>query len=320
MLAANPEAAGDAVLVGPDAAQYSALCDKGLLGITAARAGVRHPESVIVGRAGTHGPLPCPAVVKPCESGEAVEADVLKAVIARTPGERDAAIASLLDAGADAIVQEVVEGVRWNAHCVATRDTIHGFANRVLREYPRERGITSLGSSLAMPAGLRDAAWRLAREVGFRGILSVQGFERHGTFTIHDVNLRMPASIGMTIRAGLDLPRLAVNDALGHPPIAPPSEPVPTSYVCLDLEAAALFDAARGRIPGETARSVLRETARHLRAGERRVLDPNPLDPFWLPYRAARSTVAPLRRARAARRRVAAAHSPGEDQEPVAGA
>lgn len=301
MMAANPEAVGDAVLVGPDAAQYSALCDKGLLGITAARAGVRHPESVIVGRAGDHGPLPCPAVVKPRESGEAVEADVLKAAIATSPAERDAAIGRLLDAGAEAIVQEVMEGVRWNAHCVATRDAIHGFANLVLREYPRDRGITSLGPSLAMPAGLRDAAWRLAREVGFRGILSVQGFERDGTFTIHDVNLRMPASIGMTIKAGLDLPRLAVDDALGHPALAPPPAPVPTSYVCLDLEIAALFAAARGELPGETARSVLGQTGRHLKAGRRRVLDPNPLDPFWLPYRAARAVVAPLRRARAAR-------------------
>ena len=39
---------------------------------------------------------------------------------------------------------------------------------------------------------------------------SVQFLERGGSFYIHDVNLRLPASVAVSIKAGLDMPALAV--------------------------------------------------------------------------------------------------------------
>jgi hypothetical protein len=40
--------------------------------------------------------------------------------------------------------------------------------------------------------------------------------ERRGAFLFHDVNLRLSASVGAAIGAGLDVPRLGVEAAAGR--------------------------------------------------------------------------------------------------------
>jgi len=62
-----------------------------------------------------------------------------------------------------------------------------------------------------------DASRRLISALGYRGPGSVQFIERGGTFYVHDVNLRLPSSVAVSMLAGLDMPRLAVESALGLP-------------------------------------------------------------------------------------------------------
>jgi carbamoyl-phosphate synthase large subunit len=283
-VARSPEALGDAVRVGPDAEQYAALCDKWHLAQTAQAADVPHPATVLVGPQTSPDDVHLPAIVKPRESGEGVEQVALKAEIVRTREELETVLALLARHGAEAVAQELVAGPRWSIHGVSTRDGLVAVATRVVRDYPRGRGITSLGEGMPVPADLHAAVERLCAAVGYRGGLSVNVIERGGQLVVHDVNLRLPAAMGMSMAAGLDMPRLAVDDALGKP-IADliPDGFRHSRYISIDLEAAALVDALRGRTRDERPASLVRGAASHLRAGGRVVIDPNPLDPFWLP-------------------------------------
>lgn len=300
MLTCCDDALGSAVRVGPDAAQYTALCDKWNLAETALAVHVPHPATVLIGPDTPAADVALPTIVKPRESGEGVEQIALKAEIVRTPEELDRVLALLRRHGADAIAQELVAGPRWSVHGVSTSQGLVAVATRVVRDYPRGRGITSLGQGMAVPPGLRAAVERLCGRVGYRGGLSVNVIERGAELVVHDVNLRLPAAMGMSMAAGLDMPRLAVDDALGRP-IADliPAEFGRSSYISIDLEASALIDAILRRTPGERPGAVLRTAATHLRGGGRAVIDPNPLDPFWLPLmgaRMARRTAARLLR------------------------
>lgn len=264
--------------VGPTPAQYAALCDKGTLGDTAARAGVDHPATVCPRSASEAGEVPLPAIVKTRDSGEVAD-EVARSVICRTRAEVDAVVRRILAAGARPVVQEMLGGPRSNFHGLAHAGGLAGFATDVVREYPRGRGITSLARSIRPPDDFTALVERLLGAVGYRGPFSVQVIRRpSGSLAVHDVNLRLPATIGITITAGLDIPGLAVIDALGAPVGPLPATPRPTGYLGIDGEARALRDAVLGR--GESPRDVLAGVWTTLRAG-RPVIDPAPWDPFW---------------------------------------
>jgi predicted ATP-grasp superfamily ATP-dependent carboligase len=148
------------------------------------------------------------------------------------------------------------------------------------------------------PDGLTAAAERLLGLAGYRGPGSIQLIERDGRFYVHDVNLRLPLTVGGTIRAGLDMPRLAVESALGVP-LAPAASAVRrVTYVSLDGELRRLRDGLRGRKTGAGLPRIAADL--FLAAlGRDRVLDPFHLrDP--LPMVAAPAEA--VRRARRLRR------------------
>jgi carbamoyl-phosphate synthase large subunit len=305
MLARSGDALGDAVRVGPDAAQYDALCDKWNLAETARAAEVPHPATVLIQAGTAAAEIPLPAIIKPRESGEGVEQVALKAEIVRTAEELETVLALLAAHGTEAIAQEVVAGPRTSLHCVSTSVGLAAVATQVVRDYPRGRGVSSMGHGVPPPPDLQAAVERLCATVGYRGVVTVGVIDRGGELVVHDVNLRPPASMGMSMAAGLDMPRLAVDDALGRPvQHLFPDGRGRSSYLSIDLEAAALIDALRGRGPGERPGTIVRGAVRHLRGGGRVLIDPNPLDPFWLPLtgaRIARRTAARVLRPRAPR-------------------
>ncbi|HTI35360.1 MAG TPA: ATP-grasp domain-containing protein, partial [Miltoncostaea sp.] len=198
-IARSPEALGDAVRVGPDEAQYAALCDKWRLARTARAADVPHPATVLIGPGTTPDDIALPAIVKPRESGEGVEQVALKAEIVRTREELETVLSLLARHRAEAVAQELVSGPRWSIHGVSTRDGLVAVATRVVRDYPRGRGITSLGEGMPVPHELDAAVERLCATVGYRGGLSVNVIERGGRLVVHDVNLRLPAAMGMSM-------------------------------------------------------------------------------------------------------------------------
>lgn len=168
-------AGGDlgAVVVGPDAAQYARLCDKGALAEAAAEAGVDHPASRIVGPGGSSGPaVPLPCVVKPRISGEDAHGVAVAATV-RTAAEMEAAIASLVAQGRDALVQQLLEGPRWVGHSVGLGERFRFIAFRAITDYPRRSGPGSFLRTADAPAGVREATERLAALVGYEGPVSL---------------------------------------------------------------------------------------------------------------------------------------------------
>ncbi|WP_217914664.1 hypothetical protein [Miltoncostaea marina] len=283
LLAERPPPLGGARLVGPDAAQYAALCDKHRLVATAAAAGVDHPATITVTASGPDGPWPAlPSMVKPVVSRS--DMSLAAITVARDERERSRQVGRLLDAGLDALVQERVEGRRWVVHCVRGADGLLAVPSRIELDWPRGTGVACVQRSHPRPPpGLVEGVARLLRHAGYRGPATVSSLRSGGRLLVHDVNLRVGASVGLMIRSGLDIPRLAVEEALGVPLAAPRWRP--TRYVWLDGELGALAAALRGGGAGAAARVAARIAAAALRPAA--MTDPSPLDPWWLRERAA---------------------------------
>jgi predicted ATP-grasp superfamily ATP-dependent carboligase len=272
LLASREPAPAGAVVVGPTARQYAALCDKAALGAAAERVGVASPARAVVGSGATGGPWPeLPSIVKP-RSSEAVPSRLEAPAVVSTSAAREAALRRLLDAGLGAVVEELLTGPHWSVSCV--RDGQGGFravVARILRTFPRPAGMPSLLQVAGPDEPASGAVRRLLESQGYRGPANVQLFERRGELLVHDVNLRVPATVAMSMAAGLDLPALGVEAALGGA--------VGTGAASggAGLRYVSLVDELRARGP-----------ARDLAAAalsRRTVLDPPPSDPLWIPAR-----------------------------------
>jgi ATP-grasp in the biosynthetic pathway with Ter operon len=275
ILALAPPDLGDTVVAGPNAEQFTALCDKGELAEVAAYTGVSHPEQTVVETAEDARGLPAaPVVVKPRRSSEQVP---IAALLAGNAARRDEAVTTLLDSGAGAVVQEMVHGTQFVVHAVRGDGGLLGVVGRVESRWPRSVGTPSVIRRVDMPHALA-AVERLLAAVDYRGPVNVQFIERDGELYLHDVNLRVPASIALAMRAGLDQPLLGVMAALNEPlPTMPALRDI--TYVCTDGEVGALRARVRGR-SSEPMRPILRRLARGTRRAG--MLDPTPLDPVWL--------------------------------------
>jgi carbamoyl-phosphate synthase large subunit len=275
ILAGTGGRVGGAVVVGPDAARYRALCDKEELGRTLAAAGLEGPVGVSVGPAGPSGPWPAlPSVVKLRESamgGSAIEVEV-----ASDAETRDAAVRSILTAGHEAVVQERVTGVHWTVHAVRGGDgRFAAVLGGIVRTFPRAAGIPSVIRVVAREGPAVDVTRRLLEHVDYRGLANVQLFECEGRFLVHDVNTRPPAPVALSIAAGLNLPALAVAAVLDRP-WAPPTAPLsPFTYV-------SRFDELRGWLEDVRGDGALAFVRRRVPRGGGRLVDPPLRDPLWL--------------------------------------
>lgn len=229
---------------GPTPAQYAALCDKAALEEVAVRAEVDYPRSVVIDPRGSSGTLPAlPSVVKP-RASEIAGAE-LKALVARTEDERDAAVAAVLERAPCAVVQEYVTGPQWRVHFARDGSGFVGLPVATLRMHPRDAGVSSVSmTGLDGPPGLLSAVERVVAAVDYRGVGSAQFLLVGDRLVLHDVNLRLPASVAISLRSGLDLPRLAAEIALRGS--MSPSEPGGlgrAGYVWLDGEARSIVRA-----------------------------------------------------------------------------
>ena len=289
---------GRARRAGPDRRVYRALCDKDGLAETAAAAGVAAPRGVVVGPGGAEGPLPdAPCIVKPVSSSTPHEGRVVyaPAVAAASAAERDAAVERIVAATGSAVVQEVVHGARWRLHVARGTTGMVGIAWRTVRSHPRDTGMSSVSAMAPVPPGLGDAPARLLRAAAHRRGRSIHAFATADRWVVHDANLRPVAATGAALRAGFDLPRLAVEFAMGGEPRVE-RRVRPVRYVWLTGElrervrALARADAAgAARALGDVAGAALLP---------RRVLDPS--DPRVLADTAA-GALARARARRAAR-------------------
>ncbi|MFN8110077.1 MAG: hypothetical protein U0Y82_09585 [Thermoleophilia bacterium] len=280
-----------AVVAGPDAPQYIALCDKAGLAASAQAVGAGHPATVVVTDPGGHPALPsAPVIVKAALSGESLKED-LGTVLAHSDADRDDAVAHMLAAGSPALVQEFVTGVPWVVHGVRTRSgRLVVVAARVATTYPRTVGVSSISTSVPCPPRLLEDTRRLLSHVAYVGPFCTNAIERDGAFFTHDINLRVAASVGLAVSAGLDVPGLGARAALGQQ-VDFPDERREVTYLRLDGEARALMDAIHG---GGDVRSVLGDGLAALPG--HRVLDPNPFDPLFMGITTGRALRKALRR------------------------
>ena len=279
LLAEREPDLGPTVVAGPDAAQYRALCDKAELARTADRAGVDHPYTIeVADELPTAGWPALPCIVKPRISGSSGLWE--KPMLATTVAERDAAVRALVAAGVPALVQERLLGPRWVGHCVLSDHGFDFLGFRVDRDYPRGAGPASVMHTAAVPPQVIDGTRRLLDAVDYRGPCSLSFIERDGRLMVHDVNLRLGATVEASIRSGFDIPGRSVEAALARP--GPPLPALShTRYVRFDGELKELVRTLRHRGGDESAATLVRWIATGV-VSRRTVLDPSPFDPSWV--------------------------------------
>jgi hypothetical protein len=191
-------------------------------------------------------------MVKPRSSGVATATGLFtrKPVLVHSEAERDAAVQDLIEAVGEALVEEQVRGSAWRVHFVRDAEKTVTLTLQSLRAYPPQTGQSSVLRVAPAPPKLVEISLQLLQVVDYHGPGSIQVIERGGDFFVHDVNLRLPVTVGATISAGLDMPRLAVEGALGslHGPV--PASFRPVTYVSLHGEARHLLDGLRRRPTG----------------------------------------------------------------------
>ncbi len=255
-LLTRPEAAGEAVVVGPSLEEFRRLGDKVGLLETAAVAGVGKPLTAVITSADELRELPpLPGYVKVATciyAGRPAGRPVR--VTERAECER--VVKQWTDRGDTVLVQEEIGGVHWRFHFVRGRRCCHQVAARQLGDQPYRVGQSTVLEFCAMPPELARISRRLLDVAGYRGMGSIQWIERDGEWFIHDVNLRIPAAVAGTIAAGLDMPRLGVETALGGEPASAETLARHVRYVWFPGELAALRDALCGAPSGRSPRQI----------------------------------------------------------------
>jgi predicted ATP-grasp superfamily ATP-dependent carboligase len=264
-----PTEASNTALVGPTPDQYRRLCDKAALAEIGSRAGfIQPPQVLVLDAAQTTGLPALPNMVKPRTPGMA-SADGLvtvKPILVSTEEERSRAIGDLVARVGEALVEGRVEGIPWRVHFVRTRTGIATLNLRTVRSYPPTTGQSSVQRVTYTRPDLNEAVGALLAEVEYLGPGSAQVIETAHGYFVHDVNLRLPVSVGATIAGGLDMPRLAVEAALGKDVSHEVIPNTRVTYISLLAELQQLRDGLRRRggsaSPGRVALDILTAATR----------------------------------------------------------
>lgn len=278
LLSRNIDALGGAAFVGPTAEQYAVLCDKRALSETAHMLGLDSPMTVEVDEEGHSPEWPSlPSIVKPRTSGSEVDAPTM----VETEQERDALVQRLARSGYGAIVQERIDGQRWVVQSVRGEGVFEYVVHRVDLEWPRGCGLATMKRPSDEHAALAAAAKRLLDHVDYRGPSGISFLEQDGRFYPHDVNLRLGATTVASVNAGFDFPRRAVEAVMGLPGRRFSGTPIRGAVqMRFDLELEALASAIK-QGDRAMARRIVANIAR-VAVNPHGVLDPSPLNPFWV--------------------------------------
>jgi predicted ATP-grasp superfamily ATP-dependent carboligase len=189
----------------------------------AASCGVRTPRSFPAGtveefqRAAVQVRYPC--IVKPVESHRFVSRYGVKNFEVRTATELEVAWRRCEQDGLEVIVQEVIPGgddrmERLHTYVTADGRLSAGLFHRKLRQHPPGFGVMRVGCSTMRNPEVEQLARRLLVAGGYRGFASVE-FKRDprdNQLHLIEINVRMPRSILLGVRAGLNFPLLIYRD------------------------------------------------------------------------------------------------------------
>ena len=180
---------------------------------------VRGPATVVVDDAFDPASIPLPAIVKP-RSGSGSRGIRLI--------ERRAEL-EVLERDGTLLVQEHLPGPEYSLDVLARAD------GHVVAVVPRERlkvdsGIAVTGRTLKDPA-LDAFAREVAAAIELTTVANVQvKIAAGGEPALLEVNARFPGTMPLTVAAGVDMPRLAVMEALGEPI---PDGPLPFEEIAM---------------------------------------------------------------------------------------
>jgi D-aspartate ligase len=163
-----------------------------------------------------------PVIVKPDRSVEFKRRYRRQAFRCETPDELAAALAKTEEFGA--IVQELVPGgddalYTVGSYIDADGEALGVFCGRKLRQTPPGIGTCRVGEAVWVQ-DVVDAALRLLQAFDYRGISQVE-FKRDprdGRFKLMEINARLWQWHGLAAACGVDIPRIAYEDLVGHAP------------------------------------------------------------------------------------------------------
>lgn len=206
-----------AVLPWPRHEVVETLVDKGALDAVAQRAGVAVPRTIPIEE--FHEPMK--VFVKERVHGRSLgdaAAARTPAVAASTEREVNAAVAVVVAAGGEPMLQEAIDG-RLIAYC-SLRDKdgnlwaeLQQRANAV---FPPGAGVSVRAETVPVDPVVAASAGRLLDETGAWGVVEMQFIESGDRPPLLiDVNPRFYGSLALALAAGVDLPRLWVEIAAG---------------------------------------------------------------------------------------------------------
>jgi carbamoyl-phosphate synthase large subunit len=196
----------------------AACLDKWVLG-ERCRTRVRVPATVVADAAFEPAAVPLPVIVKP-RSGSGSRGIRLV--------ERRAELAALERDGT-LLVQEHLPGIEYSLDVLARAD------GHVAAVVPRARLKVDSGIAVTGRTLHDDALERFAREVAaVIGLTTVANVQVKGAVggepALLEVNARFPGTMPLTVAAGVDMPRLAIGEALGA---AIPDGPLPFEDIAM---------------------------------------------------------------------------------------
>jgi len=180
---------------------------------------VRVPATVLVDESFDPGAIDLPVIVKPRSGSGSRGIRLLESIEDLKGLERDATL----------LVQELLPGPEYSLDVFATRE------GEVLAVVPRERlkvdsGIAITGRT-SHDEELQQFGADVARLIGLNTVANVQAKGAvEGVPALLEVNPRFPGTMPLTIAAGVDMPRLAVEEALGQ---GVPAGPIPFNDVAM---------------------------------------------------------------------------------------
>jgi biotin carboxylase len=233
------------------------ICDdKTALLDVAERVGVPYPAWALVG--GVAGlkdaaaRIGFPCVVKPAVAERRLFDE--KAFILRDAAALEARLRAWPEDDGELLVQHYVEGVRHNLHLVAKEGRLLRCLDTVSQRTQRLNGsgLTVASVSVPTPPAMRDWCARLLEAIGYTGIGCLQFLEDRdrGETAFLELNPRMAAGSGIAPYCGLDLPRHALELALGlpvEPERAPDDYRMGVRYAWTEGDLAGLSTALRQR-------------------------------------------------------------------------
>ncbi len=212
----------------PDWDRTQVFLDKQLTYRLAARCGVPHPRihevepdlDPATAFEQARGRMDYPIMLKPTRSHEFAALFGAKNLIAADDETLQRALRTTIEAGQPVVLSEVIPGTdrgtleRVQLYINSLGEVAASFANVKLRQTPPMFGVMRVGRSTEPNPEVEAYALELLRAIDYQGFASVE-FKRDyrdGELKLMEVNVRLPRSIPLPIRAGVDFPWLVYRD------------------------------------------------------------------------------------------------------------